>query len=84
MFGSQAQSSGLKKLVTLFAMLNLFKPAPVESIIEPRSAKVKAVFAAGKDVLTSAVKPATATPYNFPFVKPALSISFPVLFLVPT
>ena len=61
----------------------MFKAAPVESLTIPKSTKVNGVLGVGKLALTSAVKPVTATPYNLPLFKPALSTSEPVLVLVP-
>ena len=60
--GSQAASSGRKKLVTPKLLLLVFIEAPEESLTLPKSTNVKAVFAAGKLPEVSVVKPVTATP----------------------
>ena len=66
-------------------LLLVFKVAPVMLCTVPMSIKLNGVLAAGKEVLCSFTSPRTATPYNLPPCKPALSITLvPVLFLFPT
>ena len=45
---------------------------------------MKAVSGEGIELVVSVAKPVTLTPYNLPFVRPALSIIEPVFVFVPT